>query len=490
MDRVWYRDLLLIAVLVISAVLAGANVGGGVWLWGAAAVTCAGAIAWTSRRERQLMLERVEPLYELLNIAPAAQGNGSDLVTDLRAKLGITLDMHNQARDLTISTASLISGFTDVVAAADRQSALALQSEHGVRSMVEHAHESSTEADRLIAVSEEVYGHASGGGQLVQSASLAMQELSDMVADVVGEFSSVRQQISRIGEIVELINGIAGQTNLLALNAAIEAARAGEQGRGFAVVADEVRQLAERTGNATLNVSEIIGSIGEGISRLDQGLERVSDEARQGAQRVNRASEMLGTIASVARDSADAAKHIAHRSCAASEQASELLEDFAGVARLAAELDEKVNGCNSGLRNLMQGMVGIKSLIGRLNIPRPHSDALYDAIEETRAHLILVVNAKRVDEALPHLERIQVLDREVDGLLQKLLGGGGGASGEFAERFREALHNYRQARSPLLTAAREGHLESARGTHVAKARDAYKVVKDLCSSLSLNAAVV
>lgn len=165
-------------------------------------------------------------------------------------------------------------------------------------------------ADQAKALSD-LAGNLSQDGQVAMGGVVKeMEDVSSSVSLSSGLVQQLGTHSEQITSIVQVIKDIADQTNLLALNAAIEAARAGEQGRGFAVVADEVRKLAERTGNSTDEISRVVNTIQNGVNDAVHGMQDVSVRVERGVGLVRNASDGMERIHSGALDASQAVNGI------------------------------------------------------------------------------------------------------------------------------------------------------------------------------------
>ncbi|MEM8739593.1 MAG: methyl-accepting chemotaxis protein [Planctomycetota bacterium] len=215
---------------------------------------------------------------------------------------------------------------------------------HQVSSAVEEMSASIVEVARKstdAANSAERSGNtATEGGKVVHQTIEGMNAISDAVSASARSVEELGKRGDQIGEIIAVINDIADQTNLLALNAAIEAARAGEHGRGFAVVADEVRKLADRTTQATEEIGASIQAIqtetGEAVGRMDAGTQQVTT----GVEKARAAGESLKQIVASAQDVSGMIQSIAaaaEEQSAASEEVARSIETISAVSQQTAE---------------------------------------------------------------------------------------------------------------------------------------------------------
>lgn len=180
---------------------------------------------------------------------------------------------------------------------------------------------------------------AEEGGKIVEETIIGMNRIAEVVKRSALTVKELGKSSDQIGEIIQVINDIADQTNLLALNAAIEAARAGEQGRGFAVVADEVRKLAERTAKATKEIAGMINQIQNDTGDAVESMEAGALEVEKGKELSEQAGKSLSAIIAGARESVEMISLVAAASeeqSAASEQISKNIEVISTITSQSA----------------------------------------------------------------------------------------------------------------------------------------------------------
>jgi methyl-accepting chemotaxis protein len=197
--------------------------------------------------------------------------------------------------------------------------------------------EVSTNSGSAASEARKAADDAHEGGQIVARTIAMMGSVNESVEDVGKQMASLGNRSDQIGRIVAVIDEIADQTNLLALNAAIEAARAGEQGRGFAVVADEVRKLAERTTRATKEIADMIGTIQRetqaAVKAMGQGTSRV----QQGVAAATEAGAALGRIIERAGKAAERSAQIAIAANEQAKTAESINDNVNQIARISQE---------------------------------------------------------------------------------------------------------------------------------------------------------
>ena len=360
-------DWAVVAEMPLDEVTAAAHsLGVRMLAWGAVLAVVFGGLAWFLSRAL------VKPIHDLTaRLKDIAEGD-ADLTqkvnedrTDEVGELGrwfnvfvsrihdtvaqattVSNEVLTTARDIATTTDNMAKGLeeqrhqtTQVAAGVEEMSATVL----------EVARRSAEASDAANAAGDQ----AGAGGGVVKRTVTTIGAIADVVNDSAGAVGQLGRRAEEIGQVINVINDIADQTNLLALNAAIEAARAGEHGRGFAVVADEVRKLAERTTHATEEVSQSIKAIqnetGSAVERMNQGTGRV----QEGVQCAEEAGVSLDSIVRSSQEVAEVIRGIA----AATEQQSQAADDMSRsvesitqVTRTSAAGATQMAGSADGLR--------------------------------------------------------------------------------------------------------------------------------------------
>jgi twitching motility protein PilJ len=202
--------------------------------------------------------------------------------------------------------------------------------------MAKKSRESNEVAQRSVAI-------AHNGSQMVQQTIHGMDNIRDQIQETSKRIKRLGESSQEIGDIVELINGIAEQTNILALNAAIQSASAGGAGRGFAVVADEVQRLAERATNATRRIEMLVQNIQTDTSEAVVSMETTTSEVVSGAEKAEDAGEALKRIESVSRDLSAMIEEISDEAQTQSETATSVADQMNSIRDVSIQTSEGTN---------------------------------------------------------------------------------------------------------------------------------------------------
>ena len=205
----------------------------------------------------------------------------------------------------------------------------------------------SDNSNKAAEASRKAAETARNGGSIVEDTLSKMRAIADSVGQTARKVQEFGKSSNQIGEIIGVIDDIADQTNLLALNAAIEAARAGEQGRGFAVVADEVRKLAERTSKATKEITQMIQNIQTETKSAVEAMQSGTKQVELGVESTTKAGSSLHDIIKTSEEVGNMVMLIA---TAATEQASATEEINSNIEQIAKITQETATGANESAK--------------------------------------------------------------------------------------------------------------------------------------------
>jgi twitching motility protein PilJ len=350
-------------------------------------------LLWTYNREQRKQFESSEELNKrnqeailrlLDEMGSLAEGDLTVKATVTEDITGAIADSINFAVEALRSLVSTINETAVQVAAAAQETQatamhLAEAAEHqaqqitsasaqinDIASSIDQVSRNSAESADVAHRSVEI---AAKGADVVRQTIQGMDNIRDQIQETSKRIKRLGESSQEIGSIVELINDIAEQTNILALNAAIQAASAGEAGRGFAVVADEVQRLAERASNATKRIETLVQTIQSDTNEAVSSMEQTTAEVVAGARLAEDAGLALGEIEKVSNDLADLIQNISTAARQQSVAATNITATMSVIQQITTQTSQGANQTAESIGNLAQLAADLRRSVADFKLP-------------------------------------------------------------------------------------------------------------------------
>ncbi|WP_367989310.1 CHASE3 domain-containing protein [Vibrio sp. NTOU-M3] len=326
-----------------------------------------------------------EPVAEVAKgLEELANGNlTATIKVESKDELGVMADSYNQAvsktnqamKEVLTTTDEVVEGSAAITEAnnlmakdLEEQSDKVAQISASIEQMAVSIQEVASKSADATSNAQSAGVTANSGGQIVQNTIQGMNSINEAVSASSSSVTELGKRGAEIGEIINVINDIAEQTNLLALNAAIEAARAGEAGRGFAVVADEVRALADRTTTATQEIGQSIEAIQSETQLAVERMESGTNHVHEGLDLAQQAGSSLDEIVGGAQQVASMIDSIAAAAEEQSLASSEVAKNVEVISEVSRNANEQANMAASSAKMLASKAEALKSMVNQFRV--------------------------------------------------------------------------------------------------------------------------
>jgi len=286
-------------------------------------------------------------------------------VEELRS---LVAQVQGTANRVTDTTGQVEQTSTELLAASTEQLHEIRETGESVLQMAGRINDVSQRAQETVAAAQQSLNVTQAGRRAVQDAIEGMNSIRDQIQDTSKRIKRLGESSQEIGEITELISDITEQTNVLALNAAIQAASAGDAGRGFSVVAEEVQRLAERSGDATRQIAALVKAIQTDTGDAVAAMERSTQGVVQGAQLSDAAGAALVDIDRVTRDLSQLVENISAQAQREAQSANVVASNIQHIFAVTEQTGDGTRSTAQIVRELSRTAEELRQSVSRFKI--------------------------------------------------------------------------------------------------------------------------